>query len=171
MQNSVPAITFILALTLRLEKVNMTRKNGLAKVIGTIASVGGATIITLYKGPPLLHQTHGSRSTLQGDHNFEEMQQNWRWGCIYLLGQCFSWAGWMVFQAPVVKKYPAKLSLTAFTCFFGLIQFLIIAAFVETDLQNWKIASLQELFLILYVVINIFLTSNYQILINTSIKC
>ncbi|MED6208170.1 hypothetical protein PIB30_042623 [Stylosanthes scabra] len=146
MQNSVPAITFILALTLRLEKVNMTRRNGLAKAIGTIASVGGATIIILYKGPPLLHQTHGSRSTLQGDHNSEEMQQNWRWGCIYLLGKCFSWAGWMVFQAPVVKKYPkkypAKLSLTAFTCFFGLIQFLIIAAFVETDLQNWKIVSL-----------------------------
>ncbi|MED6191961.1 hypothetical protein PIB30_005780 [Stylosanthes scabra] len=150
MQNSVPAITFILALTLRLEKVNMARRNGLAKVIGTFASVGGATIITLYKGPPLLHQTHGSRSTLQGDHNSEEMQQNWRWGCIYLLGHCFSWAGWMVFQAPVVKKYPAKLSLTAFTCFFGLIQFLMIAAFVETDLQNWKIVSLQELFLILY---------------------
>ncbi|XP_015966804.1 WAT1-related protein At3g18200-like [Arachis duranensis] len=147
MQNSVPAITFILALTLRLEKVNMARRNGLAKVIGTIASVGGATIITLYKGPPLLHlQSH---QTL-GDHNSEEMQQNWRWGCIYLLGHCFSWAGWMVFQAPVVKKYPAKLSLTAFTCFFGLIQFLIIAAFVETDLKNWKIVSLQELFLILY---------------------
>lgn len=55
-------------------------------------------------------------------------------------------------QAPVVKKYPAKLTLTSFTCFFGLIQFLIIAAFAEDDLENWKIQSLEELFIILYAV-------------------
>ncbi|MBA0690035.1 hypothetical protein Goari_007733, partial [Gossypium aridum] len=52
--------------------------------------------------------------------------------------------------APVLKKYPAKLTLTSFTCFFGLIQFLVIAAFVETDFNNWKIQSMEELFTILY---------------------
>lgn len=69
---------------------------------------------------------------------------------------------WMVkaknlVQAPVVKKYPAKLTLTSFTCFFGLIQFLIIAAFAEDDWENWKIQSLEELFIILYAVM--FITS------------
>jgi hypothetical protein len=24
--------------------------------------------------------------------------QNWTWGCIFLLGHCLSWAGWIVFQ-------------------------------------------------------------------------
>ncbi|KAL9324451.1 hypothetical protein ACSQ67_009308 [Phaseolus vulgaris] len=150
MQNSVPAITFILALALRLEEANITRRDGLAKVLGTIASVGGATVITLYKGPPLLHlqmdQTQGD--TLDVDQSTKA--QNWTWGCIYLLGHCLSWAGWIVFQAPVVKKYPAKLTLTSFTCFFGLIQFLIIAAFAEDDFENWKIQSLEELSIILY---------------------
>ncbi|WVZ14432.1 hypothetical protein V8G54_011998 [Vigna mungo] len=150
LQNSVPAITFVLALALRLEEVNITRRDGLAKVLGTIASVGGATVITLYKGPPLLHLqmdlTQGD--TLEVDQSTKT--QNWTWGCIYLLGHCLSWAGWIVFQAPVVKKYPAKLTLTSFTCFFGLIQFLIIAAFAEDDLENWKIQSLEELFIILY---------------------
>ncbi|VVB03641.1 unnamed protein product [Arabis nemorensis] len=61
-----------------------------------------------------------------------------------------SWAGWMVLQAPVLKKYPAKLTLTSFTCFFGLIQFLIIALFVETDPNKWIIVSWKELFTILY---------------------
>ncbi|KAE9588241.1 putative EamA domain-containing protein [Lupinus albus] len=151
MQNSVPAITFVLASALGLEEVNITRKDGLAKILGTIACVGGATIITLYKGLPLLQQqTH----EIDGD-KFEVDQsstknQNWTLGCLYLLGHCLSWAGWMVFQAPVVKKYPAKLTLTSFTCFFGLIQFLIIAAFVETDLEHWKIQSMEELFTILY---------------------
>ncbi|KAI3517897.1 hypothetical protein L1887_17118 [Cichorium endivia] len=149
MQNSVPAITFIMASALRLEKVNIARRDGLAKVIGTLASVGGATVITLYKGPSLMHQ---DASVI----NHEDMLSaspkmlNWTWGCIYLLGHCLSWAGWMVFQAPVVKKYPAKLSLTSFTCFFGLIQFMVIAAFFERDPIKWKIKSVEELFTIFY---------------------
>ncbi|KAL4179253.1 hypothetical protein AMTRI_Chr13g86360 [Amborella trichopoda] len=52
--------------------------------------------------------------------------------------------------APVLKKYPARISVTSFTCFFGVIQFLIIAAFVEADAQHWIIQSKEELFTILY---------------------
>ncbi|XP_050232346.1 WAT1-related protein At3g18200 [Mercurialis annua] len=141
MQNSVPAITFVMASLLGLEEVNIGRRDGLAKIVGTIGSIGGATVITLYKGPPLL---------LTNQIQEEISPMNWTWGCIYLLGHCFSWAAWMVLQAPVLKKYPAKLTVTSFTCFFGLIQFLVIAAFVETDLNNWKIQSGEELFTILY---------------------
>ncbi|GLU12956.1 hypothetical protein SLE2022_296090 [Rubroshorea leprosula] len=150
MQNSVPAITFVMASALRLEQVNVPSRGGWAKVLGTIASVGGATIITLYKGPPLLHLSGQTQEFTLEDGISPKKMQNWTWGCIYLLGNCLSWAGWMVLQAPVLKKYPAKLTLTSFTCFFGLIQFLVIAAFVETDLNNWKIQSGQELFTILY---------------------
>ncbi|KAL8038487.1 hypothetical protein ABFX02_11G110600 [Erythranthe guttata] len=76
-------------------------------------------------------------SVLLSSDNF----QNWTLGCIFLLGHCLSWAGWMVLQAPIVKQYPAKLSLTSFTFFFGLIQFLFIAAFVERDPKHWQIQS------------------------------
>lgn len=55
-------------------------------------------------------------------------------------------------QAPIVKKYPAKLSLTSFTFFFGLIQFLFIAAFFEKDPKHWKIQSGEEILTILYAV-------------------
>lgn len=64
----------------------------------------------------------------------------------------------MLLQAPVLKKYPAKLTLTSFTCFFGLIQFLVIAAFVETDINRWIIQSGEELFTILYAVTTISVT-------------
>ena len=56
------------------------------------------------------------------------------------------------FQAPVVRNYPAKLSLTSFTCFFGLIQFMVIAAFFERDPNKWKIKSGEEIFTIIYAV-------------------
>ncbi|XP_028786870.1 WAT1-related protein At3g18200-like [Neltuma alba] len=151
MQNSVPAITFVMASALRLEAVNATRRDGLAKILGTIACVGGATIIILYKGPPLLHlQMHQIEGYILAVDQASRNMQNWTCGCIYLLGNCLAWAAWMVFQASMLKKYPAKLTLTSFTCFFGVIQFLMIAAFVETDWERWKIQSAEELFTILY---------------------
>ncbi|ERN05717.1 hypothetical protein AMTR_s00006p00239950 [Amborella trichopoda] len=140
-QNSVAAITFAMAAALRLEQVHIMRRDGVAKVAGTIACVGGASIITLFKGPPLLHH-HSLISS--------EKTENWKLGCLYLFGNCLAWSGWIVLQAPVLKKYPARISVTSFTCFFGVIQFLIIAAFVEADAQHWIIQSKEELFTILY---------------------
>eukprot|EP01018_Ginkgo_biloba_P010924 Gb_12953 [translate_table: standard] len=154
-QNSVPAITFIMAAALRLEQVHIKRRDGVAKIVGTIACVGGATIITLYKGPPINSLWEPS---LNVNRHFQAFQsdltsvktENWTLGCIYLLGNCLAWSGWIVIQAPVLRRYPARLSVTSFTCFFGVIQFLVIAAFLETDLEHWKIHSGGELFTILY---------------------
>ncbi|CAN6244182.1 unnamed protein product [Urochloa humidicola] len=120
-QNIVPAITFVLAACLRLEQVNISKRYGMAKVIGTVVSIGGATVITLYKV-----------------------------GCLFLLGNCFAWSGWMVLQAPVLKKYPARLSVLALTLVFGLVQLLAIAAFCENDSENWNLHSGGELFTVLY---------------------
>lgn len=128
-------------------------------MLGTIASVGGASIITLYKGIPLLHQTVTEQSEGNLVAQLERIMgsptnsaHNITWGCIFLLGHCVSWAGWMVYQASVLKKYPAKLSLTSYTCFFGLVQLLAIAAFTETDYEHWKITSGEEVLTILYAV-------------------
>ncbi|KAE8813994.1 protein WALLS ARE THIN 1-like [Hordeum vulgare] len=52
-QNSVPAITFAMAAALRIEKVRLDRRDGVAKVVGTLACVAGASVITLYKGPTI----------------------------------------------------------------------------------------------------------------------
>ncbi|XP_057979558.1 protein WALLS ARE THIN 1-like [Malania oleifera] len=106
-QNSAPAITFLMAAILRIEQVRLNRKNRVAKVAGTVLCVAGATVITLYKGPtiespaPPLHQTTPLFLAL-GDAK----SKNWTLGCIYLIGHCLSWSGWLVLQAPVLKKYP-----------------------------------------------------------------
>ncbi|XP_031503424.1 protein WALLS ARE THIN 1-like [Nymphaea colorata] len=149
-QNSVPAITFVMAAALGLEKVHLNRKDGISKVLGTLLCVGGASIITLYKGPVVIkpHLTSTNNELLlllEGNGG-----KNWTLGCIFLIGHCLSWSGWLVLQAPVLKKYPARLSVTSYTCFFGVIQFLIIAAFLERDIQTWIISSGGELFTILY---------------------
>ncbi|KAJ6874996.1 hypothetical protein NC652_034652 [Populus alba x Populus x berolinensis] len=152
---SVLVQLFFLAL-LGLEKVNISRRDGLAKVLGTIASIGGASVITLYKGPPLLHQITQQEQGITSEEDMSSKQN----AKLDLGMHIPVWAllimGWLdglsgkAYFAPVLKKYPAKLSVTSFTCLFGLIQFLVIAAFVETDVNHWKIQSGEELFTILY---------------------
>ena len=36
-----------------MEQVHLKRKDGIAKVLGTVSSVAGSLVITLYKGPTL----------------------------------------------------------------------------------------------------------------------
>ncbi|KAL8166094.1 hypothetical protein V2J09_007593 [Rumex salicifolius] len=147
-------VQFFLLATIGIEKVRLNRKDGIAKVIGTVLCVAGASVITLYKGPtiyspaPHLEQDQNASFHLSslGDAN----GKNWTLGCIYLIGHCLSWSGWLVLQAPVLKKYPARLSVTSYTCFFGVIQFLIIAAFMERDMEAWRVHSGGELFSVFY---------------------
>ncbi|KAF5740812.1 protein WALLS ARE THIN 1 [Tripterygium wilfordii] len=158
-QNSVPALTFLMAALLRIEKVRLDRKDGIAKVIGTICCVCGATVITLYKGPAIYSPAPQLHTILEPEPVPEPtffaslgdaQGKSWTLGCVYLIGHCLSWSAWLVLQTPVLKKYPARLSVTSYTCFFGLIQFLIIAVFAERDLQAWIFHSGGEVFTILY---------------------
>ncbi|TVU50303.1 hypothetical protein EJB05_01670 [Eragrostis curvula] len=150
-QNSVPAITFAMAAALRIEKVRLDRRDGVAKVVGTLACVAGASVITLYKGPTIFGPSGSDdKAEVMAVTAGGEGEKNWTLGCVYLIGHCLSWSGWLVLQAPVLKKYPARLSVTSYTCFFGVIQFLIIAAFMERDADAWKFHSGSELFTILY---------------------
>ncbi|CAL9047819.1 unnamed protein product [Musa banksii] len=156
-QNSVPAITFAMAAALsRIEKIRFDRRDGIAKLVGTLACVGGATIITLYKGPSIfspsrtLNEATPSSSASTMLWLGDAKGKNWTLGCLFLIGHCLSWSGWLVLQAPVLKKYPARLSVTSYTCFFGVIQFLIIASFIERDADAWIFHSGGELFTILY---------------------
>ncbi|XP_039170802.1 WAT1-related protein At3g28100-like isoform X2 [Eucalyptus grandis] len=54
MMNLIPAFTFILAVISRMEKVNWKSSSSQAKLVGTVASILGALVITVYKGPTVL---------------------------------------------------------------------------------------------------------------------
>ncbi|KAJ7957812.1 WAT1-related protein [Quillaja saponaria] len=155
-QNSVPAITFLMATILRIEQVRLNRKDGVAKVLGTIFCVAGASVITLYQGPviyspsPPLLTSNTSPSYVS--RLKEANGKSWALGCLYLICHCLSWSGWLVLQAPILKKYPARLSVTSYTCFFGLIQFMIIALIFERSAQAWIFHSGEEVFTIFYAV-------------------
>lgn len=75
--------------------MNVMRMDGLVKILGTLASIAGATVITLYKGPPILNGTSSSRENAV---TLSSKMQSWTWGCVFTFCHCLSWAGWMVLQ-------------------------------------------------------------------------
>lgn len=149
-ENAVPAVTFLMAAILRIEEVHLNRRDGKAKVLGTICSVAGASIITIYKGPIIFRPSHPLNQSLPSISLGDAEGKNWTLGCVYLIGHCICWSGWIVLQAPILKKYPAQLSISSFTCFFAILQFLAVAGLIERNSQAWLFHSRTELFCVLY---------------------
>ncbi|CAL0326827.1 unnamed protein product [Lupinus luteus] len=130
MSNMLPAITFIMACILRIEKINIKSIRSEAKIVGTIITVAGAMVMTLLKGP-ILHffGTHGNINHNQqnGGTNLQHVIK----GSIMITIGCFSWAGFMVLQSITLEAYPAELSLTAWICLLGTVEGGIVALVME----------------------------------------
>lgn len=78
--------------------MNIKKRYGVAKVIGTVVCIGGATIITLYKGPPLLQEQPHLAELREAIFFSPSRMMNWTLGCGFVLLNCIAWSAWMVFQ-------------------------------------------------------------------------
>ncbi|KAJ1391352.1 EamA domain [Sesbania bispinosa] len=127
MTNILPAITFILACFLRLEKIKIKSIRSQAKVVGTVATVSGAMVMTLLKGP-VLFGSHGSNDLNQ--HNGTSTKHTIAGSVMITIG-CFCWACFVILQAITLKTYPAALSLASLICLFGTIEGAVVAVIME----------------------------------------
>ncbi|KAJ9684189.1 hypothetical protein PVL29_016599 [Vitis rotundifolia] len=148
MTNIIPAFTFLVALVLRLEKVNLRRLHSQAKVVGTLVTVGGAMLMTLVKGPaPDLPWTKG-RHYHQSSTN---RQQHPIKGALMITAGCVCWACFMNLQAHAVKSYPAQLSLTTLICLMGALEGAIVTLIIEhSNASIWVIPKGPTLCAVLY---------------------
>lgn len=130
--NIVPALIFIMAWISGLERVKLKSRYSQGKIIGTIVTVGGAMIMTLFKGPPLglpwTKQTsfHQSSSATSSPYPHDSLK-----GALMISAGCVCWASFTILQAITLKEYPAELSLTALICGMGSLQGTIITFAVE----------------------------------------
>ncbi|XP_057469202.1 WAT1-related protein At1g43650-like [Actinidia eriantha] len=145
--NTIPAITLILAILLRMEKISITRRHGVAKVLGCVVGLGGAMVFIFIKGPPLYQGSPNKSSGLPADCN---PKTKWVKGSFIMLASTTAWALWHIVQGPLVKQYPAKLRLLALQCFFSCIQTAIWAVAVERRISSWKLQWDLNLLSILY---------------------
>ncbi|GLT92498.1 hypothetical protein SLE2022_103320 [Rubroshorea leprosula] len=130
MYNILPAITFLLAWIVRLEKVKIKSIHSHAKVVGTISTVAGAMVMTMMRGPgiPLSWTKEGTAH--EQATNGTDVHSSLKGGLMITAG-CFSYACFVILQAMTLETYPAELSLTAWICLMGTVEGSIVALVME----------------------------------------
>ncbi|XP_031126705.1 WAT1-related protein At2g37460 [Ipomoea triloba] len=139
MCNVLPAITFIMACIFRLEKVKMKSIRSQAKIFGTLATVAGAMMMTLLRGP--IVQLFWTKSTTTHDHQSGviDLAHSIK-GALMITTGCFSWAFFVILQAITLRSYPTELSLTAWICLLGTANGGIVALVMERgNTAAWSI--------------------------------
>ncbi|KAI3902530.1 hypothetical protein MKW92_005740 [Papaver armeniacum] len=147
--NMVPVITFLMALPFGLETVNMRSMSGNAKVLGTVVTVCGAMVLTLYKGK------QRQFITLQKNHiNWlypNNRTERWTIGTIALVIGTLLWSSWFLVQAKISKIYPCQYSSTTIMCFLGAIQSTLFSlATNRQDFSPWVLKGKLQILTVLY---------------------
>ncbi|XAR65043.1 hypothetical protein NMG60_11008998 [Bertholletia excelsa] len=143
-----PAFIFILAIIARMEKLNFKAWSGQAKSIGTITSITGALIITLYKGPQIMFSAGIVLSSPLEPLLFT--QSNWLLGGLLLATSSFLLAMLYILQTFVIKEYPAELMVTFICCFFVTMLSAVVVLLAERDPEAWKLKLDMQLAAIVY---------------------
>ncbi|OEL37236.1 WAT1-related protein [Dichanthelium oligosanthes] len=166
-QPSIPVFTFVLAAIVGVEAINIATKDGILKVLGTVVCVSGAILMALYRGPSLIGL--GGTNTATGivtpgtwsstpyptqwltSTMLEYGVETWHLGVLCLIGNCFLVAAYLVIQAPVMIRYPASLSLTAYSYFFATIYMVLTGVLATNGLHEWALTK-TEIIAVLYAV-------------------
>ncbi|CAI0555222.1 unnamed protein product [Linum tenue] len=143
--NTLPAITFFVALLFGMEKLKVRTKPGMAKLVGILICMGGVAVLAFYKGPHFKvlslfkHDDHLHGHDLRPHQDSSSSHNTWVKGCFWMLFSNLSWGFWLVFQAILLKSYPSKFLFTALQCFLSSIQSLVVAVAIERNPQEWKL--------------------------------
>ncbi|PON75979.1 Plant-drug/metabolite exporter [Trema orientale] len=137
--NLVPAFTFILAIIFRMEKVTMRSTSSQAKMLGTVVSIGGAFVATLYRGPPII-LAPSSNLSLHGQPLLQnDTKSNWVVGGLLLTAEYILVPLWYIVQTQIMKEYPNELTVVFFYNLFVSIFAGVAGLILETDSSAWKL--------------------------------
>lgn len=145
MSNLIPGITFIMAISARLEKLNWGLVEGKAKVIGTVIGIGGAMLMIFYKGVEiniwssninLMHQHRNQNGLMDPKHR--DFSNNIV-GVPCAIASVCSFSLWLIIQAKLNEEYPFHHSCSALMCSMGAVQAIVVALCVDRDWTEWKL--------------------------------
>ncbi|KAL8521458.1 hypothetical protein ACS0TY_011831 [Phlomoides rotata] len=162
-QPSIPVFTFILAVMMGTETVNLRNTKGQAKIGGTLVCVSGAILMAMFRGPAVFGHTDldfADRSEISAKGQPEPAGwlmstlldlgfDNWHLGVLCLIGNCMCMATYLAIQAPVLAKYPASISVTAYSYFFGAVFMVVTAFFMTSETTDWNLSQ-SEAFAVCY---------------------
>nr|XP_029149795.1 WAT1-related protein At3g28050 isoform X2 [Arachis hypogaea] len=122
-----------------MEKVALKSSSSQAKVLGTIVSISGAFVVTLYKGPPIIIIHAPSFSIQPPINNLSSVDQSWAIGGLLLMAEYILVPMWYIVQVQIMKVYPAELTVVFYYNLCVSIMAAIVAIFTETNPDAWKI--------------------------------
>uniref|UniRef100_A0A0E0PG34 WAT1-related protein n=1 Tax=Oryza rufipogon TaxID=4529 RepID=A0A0E0PG34_ORYRU len=143
--NLIPAVTFVLAVLCRYERLAIRTVAGQAKVAGTLLGVGGAMLLTLYKGAELnpwhthldlvaaLEARHPAAAAATGNNDRVIM------GSMLVVGSCVFYAVWLILQAKLSREYPFHYTSTALMCVMSGAQSAAFALLVDREPARWRL--------------------------------
>ncbi|AQK79508.1 nodulin-like protein [Zea mays] len=143
--NSVPVVTFFLAVLLRLEVVRLRSPSGMAKAAGVALCLAGVLTIALYTGPSMSPVNHHRAFAAHQQHPHPHAdgggggKGTWIKGTFLMLLSNTTWSLWIVLQASLLKEYPNKLLSTLVQCALSTAQSFLLAVAVERDPAAWKL--------------------------------
>ncbi|XP_058077957.1 WAT1-related protein At4g08300-like [Magnolia sinica] len=143
--NTIASLTFLMAVLLRLESLDWNTR-GMAKVVGTLISLAGVMVMTLYRGH-VFKNLGDALIHIQGSTTIHE---NWIKGSILTVSSCITWALSYIMQAITLKKYPAHISLTTWMSFVGGAQSAVFTACIVHEPKAWAVGFNIDLLNILY---------------------
>ncbi|XP_011045220.1 PREDICTED: WAT1-related protein At3g28050-like isoform X1 [Populus euphratica] len=149
--NLTPAFTFIFAIIFRMERVALRRTSSQAKLLGTILSIAGAFVVTLYKGPPIIISSKSSvplsqhlliissNSSVPLSQHLHSTNSNWILGGILLTAEYVLVPLWYILQTQIMKEYPAELTVVFFYNLTVSIIGAIVALITEGTSSAWLV--------------------------------
>ncbi|KAF8649686.1 hypothetical protein HU200_064227 [Digitaria exilis] len=138
--NLLPAVTFLLALAFRYERLSIRTLPGQAKVAGTLLGIGGAMLLTFYKGVDVT--PWHSHVNLLAHHAVSDAaaSSNYAMGSLLCVGSCFFYAFWLVIQTKLSNEYPFHYSSTALMCAMASLQSTAFALCFDRDYAGqWRL--------------------------------
>ncbi|XP_017697013.2 WAT1-related protein At1g21890-like [Phoenix dactylifera] len=137
--NILPAMTFVNAVLLRMEKIDIKKRRSQAKIAGTLVTLVGALLMILYKGPVVDFVWTEGRRSHHNNNTGSQDDKHWLEGVFMLLWSCFCWSAFFLLQSHTLKSYPAELSLTAWICVMGMVQSGAVGLVMEHTAKPWLI--------------------------------
>ncbi|MCD7463836.1 hypothetical protein HAX54_051514 [Datura stramonium] len=141
--NLMPAFTFLLAVITGDERVQFTRVC-IAKVLGTLMSIGGAVILSVYHGPAVpigQPESHWKFLEVIAHKRSNTGTNNNYLGPLLVMVSALSWSIWSIIQAKVNQEYAATYSSTGLMCFMASCVCLAIAFCIDHDQSDWSLTS------------------------------
>ncbi|OIT36062.1 PREDICTED: WAT1-related protein At4g15540-like isoform X1 [Nicotiana attenuata] len=145
----IPGFTFILAVILRMENFDYKSLNTVAKSVGTLLSIIGALVATLYKGPQVFGSPLNSILTAPS-HFLLNQSSAWVIGGLLMMITSLIASVFIISQAFVLKKYPAELIVMLFYSSCITILCAAFSLITERDLNSWSLSPHNRLKALIY---------------------